>query len=245
MAKGELLVFLDDDMTTTPNYLEALWNAYVGKEHVILRGCLLPLQGNLSVFAKIQNKSLFSAQSELGDFTSNNLAIRKSDFLDLGGWRDVSPPDIEHKGGIWSDLEFVYRASQRGFSFLTVDTAGIYHRDYALSNLSIACERAYKISKWAVYLLQKYPELIKYLPMFYDKQPINWKEDTLNLIARKLFRKWSSLRPCLALMIKIAKALEPFPISWFLLPILYRWIIGGFIHNGYHEGLRTYSSQRN
>jgi glycosyltransferase involved in cell wall biosynthesis len=243
VAKGELLVFLDDDMTTTPGYLEALWNAYIGKEHIILRGRLLPLQGNLSVFAKIQNKNLASTQSGLGDFTSNNLAIRKSDFLDLGSWRDVSPPDIEHKGGIWSDLEFAYRALQRGFSFFTVDIAGIYHRDYVLSNLRVACDRAYKISKWAVYLLQKYPELSIYVPMFYDKRPIR-KEDSLNLKVRKFFRKWASWWICLNLMVRIANVLEHFSVLWFLLRILYRWIIGGYIYNGYHEGLRTYNDQK-
>jgi hypothetical protein len=76
--------------------------------------------------------------------------------------------------------------------------------------------------------------------MFYDKTPIIWGQDPPRLIARKLIRSMVSSRPVLWSMEQIVNALEKsYPAST-ILPTLYHYIIGGYIFQGYREGLRKF-----
>ena len=94
----------------------------------------------------------------------------------------------------------------------------------------------------AVALFQKHPELPPHLPMFRDKMPIAWRQDSLALIIRKLARQVASSRPVLLLMEKLVAILKQrYPVP-FLLDPLCRWIKGGYVFRGYREGLCEYGS---
>jgi hypothetical protein len=97
----------------------------------------------------------------------------------------------------------------------------------------------------AVVLFQRYPALLAHVPMFYDKTPINWRQDTPHLIARKLTRTVASSRLALWTMEQIVHALEKrYPAST-LLPSLYRFIVGAYIFLGYREGLNKFGQINN
>jgi hypothetical protein len=76
--------------------------------------------------------------------------------------------------------------------------------------------------------------------MFYDKTPIRWSRDSLHLIGRKLVRHLASTRATLWSMEQIVKALEKRSPTSKLLLNLYRYIVGGYIYQGYQEGLRQF-----
>ncbi len=239
-ATGDLIIFLDDDMTLMPEYLQSIAEAHDRRKQLITRGKYLPWQSQSSVFTETINRYVKDSGNDIGLFSSNNLGILRSDFLAIGGWKEVLPPDVSHKGGIWSDLEFAYRSSQIGYEFLTVDKARIIHRDYAVQNLKTACNRAEQVSQWAVPLLISYPELSEYIPMLDDKEPINWRSDKSSMMIRKLFRKIVSTGISIGLMKLLTKIIEAYPQNPIMLRPLYRWIIGAYIYRGFRQGLRAY-----
>jgi len=239
-ANGDFIIFLDDDMTLMPEYIQSIVEAHDRRKQLITRGKYFPWQSQSSVFTNTLNKYANESGNAIKLFSSNNLGILRSDFLDIGGWKEVLPPDVSHKGGIWSDLEFAYRASQMGYEFRTVDKARIIHRDYTVQNLKTACKRAEQVSNWAVALLNNYPELSEYIPMLEDKKPINWRNDKSSMMIRKLFRKIVSTGISIELMENLTKIIEVYPQNPALLRPLYRWIIGAYIYRGYRQGLRVY-----
>ena len=74
--------------------------------------------------------------------------------------------------------------------------------------------------------------------MFHDKTPIAWGQDSPRLIVRKLARHVASSRPALWGLERIVRVLEQRYPSPSLLRPLYRWVIGGYIFQGYREGLK-------
>jgi glycosyltransferase involved in cell wall biosynthesis len=251
VAKGELLIFLDDDMTAEAGYLDALIEANATTERIVSRGQLLPwLPNPPSIFARIYEPSTREAQvvedceSSPRLFASNNLAIRYDDFWRLGGWTEAVVGELGLRGGIWADLEFAYRAVQSDLQLITVAGARIYHRDYVMMSLTAASERALKISKWAVPVLQHHPALNQYLPMFVDKMPIEWKQDPPNLIVRKMMRIIASHPLVVRFLLLATRSIEHTGKSPFLLRPLYRWIIGAHHFLGYRDGLRHFRVQQ-
>jgi len=249
MAQGDLLVFLDDDMVAESGYMEGLLKAHAEQPSLVSRGQLVPwIPDKSSIFNQIsgrpndQSASVENIETSLAEFASNNMAIRRDEFWALGGWREIIVGELGLKGGIWADLEFAYRARQNGFSFITVGSARICHRDYVALNLEATCRRYQKVSQWAVPLLQQYPGLHQYLPMYWDKHPITWQQDSTGLIVRKILRIMASHPLSISVLEHITRYIEQYmPRPSLLLP-LYRWVVGGYIFRGYREGLREYGA---
>jgi len=247
LAQGDLLIFLDDDMVAEPGYVEGLLRAHTGQASLVSRGQLVPwIPDESSVFNQISGRpgnrsvSVENIEASLAEFASNNMAIRRDEFWALGGWREIIVGELGLKGGIWADLEFAYRAGQNGFSFITVRSARICHRDYVNLNLEATCRRYHKVSQWAVPLIQQYPGIDQYLPMYRDKQPLDWQQDSTGLIVRKLFRIMASQPFSISALEYVTHYVERYaPRPALLLP-LYRWVVGGYIFQGYREGLRQY-----
>ena len=145
----------------------------------------------------------------------------------------------------WCDVDLGYRAYRQGFDFRRSTRARCSHRDYFASNLDRYKNRARTSAFQAVLLFQKYPELLSYLPMFYDKTPIIWGQDPPPLLARKLARSMVSSRPVLWSMEQIVNTLEKSYPTSNIFPSLYRYIIGGYIFHGYREGLREFGKVDN
>jgi GT2 family glycosyltransferase len=168
------------------------------------------------------------------EVTSNNVSVKRPDFLALGMWQDVAGDGQT----LWGDVDFAYRAYKRGFSFRRAPNAICYHDDYATRDLAAASRRAEIAARRAVLLFQRYPELIEYLPMFRDKTPVVWGQDSFGLSCRKLMRYAASTRLSIRCLVITARWLEEHFLSPRLLRPLYRWIIGGYIFRGYRQGLR-------
>lgn len=239
-ATGEVLIFLDDDMILHPGYIQNLLRAFNQSHQIIVRGRMLPwVRKDDSLFTKITTSEITrSAQNDLRDFTSNNLAIYIDDFKQLGGWQEVIPGEPGLRGGIWEDLEFSYRAYCKNYKFITVTEAMITHRDYSDRSLYASCERAYKISRWAPAFLQACPEIFPFTPMFRDMTPIS-RQDKLKTRVRKFFRIVLSSSLLLNWLLNLVEVIENFfPISGLLKP-LYRHVLGGYVYRGYRDGLKS------
>jgi glycosyltransferase involved in cell wall biosynthesis len=239
-SQGQILVFLDDDIWPQPGAVQMLAQACLEAPRTIMLGTLLaPDLNQSSVFARL-NAPSFAAQAGSGDqdLTATQcltgfLAIRRADFLALGGFEDPT-------GGWpnWDDVDFGYRATRAGFRLRRSAGARAEHWDYSLADLSTACRRWERASQAAARLLQKYPDLRPALPMFADKSPIAWQTDPPRLVARKLFRRAASTALVVRFLEWLAHVLEQYwPVEPALRP-LYRWIIGAYICRGFQNGIK-------
>jgi GT2 family glycosyltransferase len=243
-SQGEVLIFIDDDVTISTSTLETLYYACISNKRILATGRLIqrsPSEANL--FARLVSEKVNMKDEIVGSNHSDEyipfsfcntqlLAIRRDDFIELGMMQD---PNRWH---YWDDVEFGYRAYLAGFKLLKCSNAQGVHWDISLSNLNIACQRWYKASKAAVDLFKRHPGLELSLPMFYDKMPINWSKDPRYLIARKVARRVVSGKIPIFLMEQAVSVMEKIlPNPKILIPFYY-WIQGGYMLMGYYEGLK-------
>ena len=241
-SQADFMVFLDDDILVEPGYLTHLINAHDKRQKKIVVGtCHLWLEETLPSSLNVRG-SLASdpidtiAELPFRDVFSNNMSIRREAYFEIGMMQGLGFPG----SSMWCDLDFAYRAYRQGFAFGCSTNAVCWHRDYTARNLDTRKKRARTAAYRAVVLFQKYPELLSYVPMFYDKTPISWRQDSALVIARKLARSMTASRPALWSLEQLVTTLEKISPGTTILPSLFRYIIGGYIFRGFREGLSKF-----
>lgn len=246
-SKGEILVFIDDDVVLEEGALESLVRAVSQDTKVIALGALKACNENTNstftrIAVQVDNETVYRTifSDEQVAFVACNtqlLAIRKEDFIQLGMFQDPT-------GGWpnWDDVDFGYRGHLAGYRFIKVAGAKGEHWDHALTSLDKAKQRWYRASHAAVRLFQRYPELRKHLPMYMDKTPIDWRNDPPGLISKKILRQIMSTRASLRIMELLVASCEKHFRNQRLLKALYRWINGGYMLLGYRRGLQDFGA---
>jgi glycosyltransferase involved in cell wall biosynthesis len=246
-SQADILVFLDDDILVEAGYLTHLIQAYdMGQNNIVIGTCNLWLAETTPF-----SKSLYASPAldhihtvmevPFRDVYSNNMSLQREAYFKIGMMQGLDFPG----SSMWCDLDFNYRAYQQGFQFCRSTKAICWHRDHTVSSLDTHKKRVRTAAYRAVVLLQKYPELLAHVPMFYDKTPIIWGQDPPRLITRKLVRYVASSRPALWSMEQLVSTLEKYYPTSPVLPLLYRYIIGGYIFQGYREGLNEFGQINN
>ena len=241
-SQADFLVFLDDDILVEPGYLTHIMHAHDSSHKRIVVGTCNLWLAETSPFS--QNPRILPALNHIDTITelpfrdvfSNNMSLRREVYFEIGMMQGLDFPG----SSMWCDLDFSYRAYQKDFEFCCSTKAVCWHRDYAARTLDDQKKRMRTAAYRAVVLLQKHPELLTHLPMFYDKTPILWGQDPPRTITRKLARSWASSHLALWIMEQIVGILEKRSSTSKILPSLYRYIIGGYIFRGYREGLNDF-----
>jgi glycosyltransferase involved in cell wall biosynthesis len=238
-SRGALMIFVDDDIELVPSVLEKLLQAHKVYDRSIIVGDLIPAQrSNL----KVDQNSILSPRPEpvcvpicFTMCLSGLISVKSEDFYALGMFQDPT-------GGWpnWDDIEFGYRAQRAGFKLLRNSKAIGIHHDASAENIEHQALRSYNASASAVRLFQRFPEIQSCFPMFRDKTPIDWRRNETSLVLRKLFRRLSSLRPVLWVMMQLAKILETLSAPSILRRLLQRLVIGAFMCRGFQRGLSKY-----
>lgn len=238
-SKSEIIIFLDDDICPAPEALSLLVERCMALERTVILG-RLTTPGKIldqSIFARVMQETTTGTPTDCyihyTHCKTGLLAIRAQDFFDLemfqdptGGWPN------------WDDVDFGYRAHQNGFRFLECAAATGEHWDYAALDLKSAYNRSYRAGFSAVRLVNKYPTLQNELPMLRDSLPIDLRKDGLLLAGRKVARRAASCSHSMRLLVWLARRIEKAVPAPKLLRPLYRWIIGGYIYQGFHKGLQ-------
>jgi len=239
-SAADLLVFLDDDILVSPGYLEAIVEGqHSGRKRIIVGTAYLwtrednPLQMDRSLDLH-QAESSGLSPVDFTEICSNNMSIRKGDYASVGFMDSLDFPG----SSMWCDVDFSYRAYLKGFEFYRANKAVCWHRDYVAMNLQNQNRRWREAATRAVALFQKHPGLIRHLPMFADKTPVEWGKDPPAVVLRKLTRRIASSRPALRMLEFIERTLSGGKKGKAILPHLHRWIVGGYIYQGFRDGLR-------
>lgn len=244
-SQGDILVFIDDDVTVSPQALEVLAEACSQRSKVLVMGVLISHSKDVpSVYTKVILASSVESHADNGEafihFTECNtelLSVKRNDFFDLGMMQD---PTRGRGWPNWDDVDFGYRAHLNGFRLLQSPKAIGKHWDFSLTNAATAYHRWQRASKAAVLLFHTHPGLQPYIPMLHDKTPITWGHDSPSLVAHKMARYMASSRPVLRGVEQFIAVLERYYPSPVLLRPLYRWVSGGYMFQGYREGIRSY-----
>jgi glycosyltransferase involved in cell wall biosynthesis len=258
-SQAQLLVFLDDDIQIESGYLASLIQTHGMHQNRIVAGTwilgssenaqlsraskTLLASGAYYISSPVRHDSVDDSDqateiTEIGfqDIHSNNMALSREAYFRLG----MMQP-LEFSGSsMWCDLEFNYRAYCQGFEFYQSTKAVCWHSDHHAESLDGFKQRMRMAAYRSVILFQKHPGLLSYVPMLYDKTPVNWRNDSLRLIFRKIARSITAARPTLWGMEQIVKILEKQNSTSPILPALYRYIVGGYIYRGYRAGLREF-----
>ncbi|HAJ34903.1 MAG TPA: hypothetical protein DCL15_04310 [Chloroflexi bacterium] len=240
-SRGDILVFIDDDMTLDARYLAVI--AAKTEPGIITMGLWQPYEPpNPSPFSDymarqtqaIAIRTVENEEVSFSECTSNNLAMWHDDFIRIGMWQDV----LGDGPTLWGDVEFGYRAWKQGCRFVRVADARLVHRDYHITDLATACKRAYHVSSVVQPLFILHPEIKSHLCMFHEKEPVTWHQDSPSLILGKLLRQAIWSWPVMWAMQCVVPILERRVPESKMLALLYRWIISGYIFRGYRDGLR-------
>ena len=245
ISQSEILVFIDDDITISPQTLEVLAETCCQRTKVLAMGTINKRSSaNASVYTPVvltmAAHSLIAHDDVEFPFIDCNtelLACKRRDFFDIGMFQD---PTGGHGWPNWDDVDFGYRAHQKGFRILGTSKAIAEHWDHSISNRTTACQRFYRAGRSAVLLFRRHPELQTRIPMLYDKTPLAWGQDSPLLVARKLARQLVSSPPVLGSMAKFASILEQHYPSPAVLSRLYYLLHGANLFQGYREGLREF-----
>jgi glycosyltransferase involved in cell wall biosynthesis len=245
ISQSEILVFIDDDITISPQTLKAFAEKFVQSTNILAMGTIHKRSSvNASVYTPVvltmaDHSLIAHDDAELQSVNCNSelLACRRRDFFEIGMFQD---PTGGHGWPNWDDVDFGYRAHLKGFRLVGTSKAIAEHWDHSISDRTTACQRFYRAGRSAVWLLKRHPELKTLIPMLHDKTPLAWGQDSPRLIARKLARYLVSSPPVLRSLVKIVSLLEQHCPSPVVLRRLYYLLHGANLFQGYRQGLREF-----
>jgi len=235
-ARGQLLVFMDDDIELGPAALETLARLHGRRPEAVIVGTLLEPGGAAKPPTRQLDPSSEVIPAPFAECYTGLLSVGAAEFAALGGFQDVT-------GGWpnWDDVYFGYRAQQAGLVLLRSPAAWAVHHDVSARELMVTARRSFQAGRSAARLFAQVPAIRPHLPMFADKTPVDWRRDGAGLIARKTARRAASAWPVLRGLAAAAAVARRALRRPALVRPLERWVIGGYIYQGYHQGLKDLS----
>jgi glycosyltransferase involved in cell wall biosynthesis len=247
-CQTDYIIFLDDDITVNTDYIEAMLSPLRSGQALITMAILQsPVELSDTPFHNLYIRSFDGAESALSgvapstpipfyECTGGVIAMRREAYLELGGTQELP----QEGKTIWGGLDIAYRAHKAGFTFRRQTQSVAIHYNYAIRDLATYSQRMYKAGKYAVLLLQKYPELEQLVPLFCDRAWANWRQDSLNIALRKSWRSFMALDMVMGTMHQLVQLLEANKPNSATLRRLYIWIVSSSITRGIRAGIREF-----
>jgi hypothetical protein len=167
-----------------------------------------------------------------GGITANNLAVRRGDFLGVGGFDE----DFPHAG--YEDQELAHRVRMAGFRCLINYGLKAWNNDRRLT-LREFCERQRRGAVSAAVIALKYPDVWMQRPLLRENCGIR-SDDPIRVVAKKLVKVALASPVGLVVLYGVVAVLERVRPSGAVLARCYRILCGLYIFNGIREGLKKY-----
>lgn len=243
VATGELLVFLDDDITVSSGFLGAHLAAHREWRGALAVGAIdLPeyaLREPFGRFRQALERTGIPSQrgiTRLRNFcTAANMSIARRQFLRLGGF-DETLVSAE-------DQDLALRHSKAGGTIVFLPEAVGIHRDEAMDVRSY-CRRAEWGSGRLVAFCRKHPAWPENMVRERVNGPVRWGREALGQSARKVAKKLVAVRPVLEMLFQVTAMIERVAPESSVLERMYRVLLGVHIYRGYRSGaIRSVSSK--
>lgn len=152
-AKGNILLFTDDDCIPAPEWLSSMIAPFEDTEVIGVKGVYRTAQRTLAArFVQIEYEDRYRIMARLSsiDFIDTYSAgFRRDRFLEMKGY------DISFPVPCAEDIELSYRMSARGWRMKFVPGAIVYHTHP--DTLSRYLKKKYKFAFWRVLAVWKNP----------------------------------------------------------------------------------------
>jgi GT2 family glycosyltransferase len=237
LAKGGILVFIDDDITVKSDFLQAHLVSHQEWPDLLAVGAIqLPESVRLSPFGRFRQSLENDGVPRSRGLTlmrnfcaAGNMSISRERFQLIGGFDET----IESG----EDQDLAFRHTSRGGRIVFLPEAEAIHHDTALDIRSY-CAR----SEWGMERIlpfcSRYPEW----PENVVRARVNGQTriglEPLGQTLRKVTKLALTTRPALASMFAIASLLERLAPESLALDKCYRLLLGAHIFRGYRRGLK-------
>lgn len=236
VATGQLLIFLDDDVSVDADFVAGHLQAYAQWPVALVVGAVdLPPEAMTNPFARFRQKlerqavPLSRGLASTQNFcTAQNMSMDRKLFQALGGFE----PSIVSS----EDQDLALRHIARGGQIVFLPEARAVHRDDALDIRSY-CRRAEWGSLYMRPFCDRYPDWPDNVERARVNGPVRWGGEPVQQSARKLIKRGLSLKPIVELLFGVASLLEGFAPESRLLDRVYRLLLGAHIFRGYRKGL--------
>ncbi|MBA7646081.1 Undecaprenyl-phosphate 4-deoxy-4-formamido-L-arabinose transferase [subsurface metagenome] len=195
-ARGEIIIFVDSDIFTAPNFITEHVTFHQKFGDVVVSGPTVRTDRLDNVFADTNRRKIkkwlfdFSGPS----FITSNLSVKRKSLLRVGGF------DEEFTGFGWHDWELGLRLKKLGLKAKKNINAIVYHykKKINLSDLPFLCEKKREQGRNAVLYHKKHHGLrvkfgIRPQSLIFDKL-IGWIDtdfgESLILLATKKGNRW-------------------------------------------------------
>ena len=235
IANGELLVFMDDDITVRDDFLTAHLEAHREWPQALLVGSIrLPESSLETPFGRFRQRLEDSdiphrrGPTAMRNFcAAANMAISHARFEELGGFdRAISSGE---------DQDLALRHTGSGGVIAFVPDARVIHRDGAL-DVGSYCRRVEWGAEMIIPLCRRYPELPDNVERERVNGPVRWGAEPIALSARKVAKAAAGSTPLDLALMKTAMILERLAPESGLLRRLYRLLLGIYLQRGYRRG---------
>lgn len=152
-ARGQVLLFTDDDCVPAPDWLEAMLAPFADPETVGAKGTFRTKQASLVArFVQLEYEDKYRLMSDAAtiDFIDTySAAFRRERFLEMRGF-DTSFPTA-----CAEDIELSYRMSARGWRMRFAPSATVWHTHP--DTLGKYLRKKYKFAYWRILAVRKNP----------------------------------------------------------------------------------------
>lgn len=241
-AKGDYLLFLDNDILVEPDFVARHLNTLQRHPGCWVVGQIANLPDHdATPFGRYRKTlmPLVSAEegvSNASGLTGANFSMPRADMMRLGGF-DEKFDIASHE-----DLELAVRAWKAGITILFDPSIVGVHNDWAGTSISDYCWRQRLYCRTEPLFWRKYGADYVKQQLLAENLPPRWGEDSPKLILRKLAKRLVGNRVGQTTLIAVCQLLEatwPWPPALWR---LYRVAIAGAMNKGFREGLVTYGS---
>jgi GT2 family glycosyltransferase len=238
VARGGLLVFVDDDMVVASDFLSVHLSAQSEWPEALVVGAVrLPDELLATPFGRFRQKleqngiPLTRGLTGMRNFcTATNMSVSKRRFDEIGGF----DPNIVSG----EDQDFALRHTSRGGEIAFLPEADALHNDNAL-DIRGYCRRA----EWGGAQMVPFCQRHSDLPDNVEREKVNGRlrrEDALSRRFRKLIKSLLAITPVCAMLFGAASLFEHIAPNGWALDRIYRLLLGTHIFRGYRKGLRRY-----
>jgi glycosyltransferase involved in cell wall biosynthesis len=227
-ARGEILLFLDADMLADPKLLAIHLEAHKIHHRALVEGLRkIHLTPHTPLFMQIIDVDTNPVKTpvDFPEMLTCNLSIKKSDFLELGGFKEQLIR--------WQDVEFGYRAKRADFKLIHVPEAVAYH-EHPMS-FEQFCEKQKEHHRLAWRFFELHPGVVNDFNYLSNKLPIDLSNDSPGLLIKKIARSLLASRQVLGSMEQMTTFFENYKQPKNILQFLYWKIISCYQWIGLHQ----------
>lgn len=240
MARGELLVFVDDDMTVGPDFLAAYATASCEWPGALLVGSS-PLPPDLldSPYGRFRQRLEGDGTAAARGLmttghacAANNMAIPRQHFLQLGGF------DNAIVSGEDQDLAVRHAASGGQIAFVPEAVAIHCVKEHDIRSY---CRRMEWGAEFLIPFCQRYPQMLANR----ERHRINgpWRARAWKQLLRGLGKAAVALPAVTTPLFGVAHVLERVAPHSAALERIYRLLLGAHIYRGYRRGLQRFAQE--